>query len=199
MVFLDFYKWSSLGETLLFGLLGVQLLIINFILLKLMKLLFSQQIIESSFKHEMRFLLSTLVLFSISYLISVFRNLAIFYFLSDDDEDHYDDKLHKIWCTSNFNQSVFNIVVFFVSELIPYFVICILNYKNFSQMIKYDNFAESRRRERFMSQIGSAIFDSKDSLSSTGHKSEQDLGSVVYLARNTAEIATTPHSSTNSS
>jgi len=38
---LDHYKWGSLDETILFGLLGVQLLIINFILLRLMKRQFS--------------------------------------------------------------------------------------------------------------------------------------------------------------
>ena len=84
------YRYASIGETTLFGLLGIQLLAINIILLNLMKNLFGSHLLEKNFKHEMRFLISTLILFSISYLVSVLRNIFIFYLLEnelDNDQD----------------------------------------------------------------------------------------------------------------
>ena len=124
---------AAVAETVLFSLLGIQLLVINICLLRLMKRIFGEHVMEKKFKHELRFLISTLVLFSISYLISVFRNLLIFWMLENEVDDS-DEMLHTIWCSSNFDISVFNIICYIISEFIPYIVIFVLNYKNFSKM-----------------------------------------------------------------
>ena len=71
----------------MFGLLGIQLLVVNIILLNLMKNLFGSHLLEKNFKHEMRFLISTLILFSISYLVSVLRNIFIILLLENELDD----------------------------------------------------------------------------------------------------------------
>lgn len=124
---------AAVAESVLFGLLGIQLLVINICLLRLMKRIFGEHVMEKKFKHELRFLISTLVLFSISYLMSVLRNLLIFWMLENEVDDS-DEMLHTIWCSTNFDISVFNICCYIISEYIPYIVIFVLNYKNFNRM-----------------------------------------------------------------
>lgn len=140
----DWYRWASLGETILFSLLGIQLLIIDYVLQKQMNALFSQQTIENSFKHEKRFLISTLVLFSISYLVSVLRNLTIFWMLENEKFGN-DNKLHRIYCSSNFDISSFNVSCYVICELVPYLVVFYLNHCNFRQVRKFDDFSQARR------------------------------------------------------
>ena len=124
---------AAIAETVMFSLLGIQLLVINICLLKLMKRIFGEHVMEKKFKHELRFLISTLIVFSISYLVSVFRNLMIFWMLENEVDDS-DEMLHTIWCSTNFDISVFNIVCYIITEFIPYIVIFVLNYNNFSKM-----------------------------------------------------------------
>ena len=127
------YEDASIAETVMFSLLGIQLLAINLMLLKLMKRIFGEHVMEKNFKHELRFLISTLILFSISYLVSVFRNLLIFWMLENEVDDS-DELLHTIWCSTNFDISAFNIVCYIITEFIPYIVIFVLNFNNFSKM-----------------------------------------------------------------
>ena len=89
------YLWAYIGETILFSLLCIQLIVINLILLRLMKKLFSAHMLEKNFKHEMRFLIVTLILFSISYLATVLKNLAIFWLIENyhDAEGERSQKL----------------------------------------------------------------------------------------------------------
>ena len=117
-----------------------------------MNKLFGATMLENNFKHEKRFLISTLILFSLSYLVSVVRNLAIFYFL-ENEEENTDSRLHEIWCSSNFNISLFNIGCYIVTELIPYLIIFILNFNNFRTIGKQDNFTKSRKKQRFVQQL----------------------------------------------
>ena len=114
----------------MFTLLGIQLLVINMLLLKVMKRIFGEHVMEKKFKHELRFLISTLVLFSISYLVSVFRNLLIFWMLENEVDDS-DEMLHTLWCSTNFDISAFNIVCYIIAEYIPYITIFVLNFNNF--------------------------------------------------------------------
>lgn len=127
------YIWAYMCETILFSLLSIQLIVINLILLRLMKKLFSAHMLEKNFKHEMRFLIWTLVLFSISYLATVLKNIAILWLLENyhDDEGERHQWLSKVFCTSNFNIVMFNIGTYIVTELIPYIVIFLLNYHNY--------------------------------------------------------------------
>ena len=143
----QWYEMSTIGETILFSLLGIQLLIINIKLLRIMKRIFGEHIMEKNFKHELKFLISTLILFSISYLVSVLRNLFIFWMLENEVDDE-EEKIHKIWCSTNFDISVFNIICYIITELIPYIVIFVLNFNNFKQMNRQKEFTESRKRER---------------------------------------------------
>ena len=41
---------------------------------------------------------------------------------------------------------MFNVACYLITELVPYLVIFILNYKNLSQIGKYDEFAEQRMK-----------------------------------------------------
>ena len=124
------YEWAAFGEMFLFFFLGIQLLVINFILLRLMNRIFGAHMLEKNFKHENRFLISTLILFSVSYLVGMGRNLVIFWMIENEEEGN-SNRIHDLWCSSNFEISLFNIGCYTVTELIPYVIIFILNFGNY--------------------------------------------------------------------
>ena len=74
ILFFDQYT-IFLIDVISFLLLAIQLLILNWWLLHLMNQLFGK--IDLKFKSEKRFLISTLIFFSISYLLLVVRNLTL--------------------------------------------------------------------------------------------------------------------------
>ena len=102
---------------------------------------------EISFQHEKRFLFATLVAFSISYMIEVTKNSVMFWAL--DKNDNHDDAKDNWICKSNFNMSLYNIVSWTFTELIPYIVIFSLNYGNFSQMDRQDEYMEEQFKKRY--------------------------------------------------
>lgn len=78
VLLVGFHKVIALCLITMFLLLGVQLLLVNSILLHQLNTLFPNEEEGSRFKREKCFLISTLVLFTISYLLMVVRNVALF-------------------------------------------------------------------------------------------------------------------------
>ena len=81
---------------------------------------------DDTFKKEKRYLLITLVLFSISYLIDVVRN-AVIYSLLKLEASNSEIKVYEFFCSSNFTMSIFNMATYVITELIPYLVLFCLN------------------------------------------------------------------------
>jgi len=76
---------NAIGECIVFTLLGIQLLVVNFLLLKqINKLIGSKEEADKKFAKEKNFLISTLIFFAISYLLFVIRNLIIFTIITTD-------------------------------------------------------------------------------------------------------------------
>ena len=120
------FKYTAINEIIIFLLLGIQLLSVNFILLRRINRLFGAEA-DTKFKEEKRFLMTTLIFFSISYLLTMAKNVLIFDIVAYDD-----DEVATFLCKTNFRQSMVNIVTYFLTEWLPYAIIFILNYKNFS-------------------------------------------------------------------
>lgn len=122
----EFY--GAIGECILFTLLVIQLLVVNFCLLKqINKLLGSKEEADKKFAKEKNFLISTLIFFSISYLMFVIRNIIIYSIMTTDSQG-----FDNFFCDSNFKVVIENICFYTIAILLPYIVIFILNYKNFS-------------------------------------------------------------------
>lgn len=131
-------KYLAISECILFFLLGVQLLVVNFLLLKqINELLGSKEEADKKFATEKRFLISTLVFFSISYLVAMIKNIIIYEIIVTDIE-----KFDHFFCSSNFKEAIINIGYCIIAVLMPYLVIFFLNYKNFSQMDLQDKYIE---------------------------------------------------------
>ena len=109
-----------------------------------MNKLFGKKMAAEKFKKEKRFLLSTLIFFSVSYLTGAVRNMIIILMIRSD-EGH--DALLDIFCPSNFVLSLYNIGCYLITELIPYTIIFILNYQNFSQIDKQDEYMRKHAEE----------------------------------------------------
>lgn len=127
-------------ETVLYALLGIQLLIINCVLLNKVNQL-TPTGSKDKFKSEKRFLIATLIFFSLSYLTSLVRNGIIYTILktSNNDRDN-DNRLYDFFCVDTLRLTIFNIGTFTLTELIPYQIIFCLNYHNFKDMPKADEY-----------------------------------------------------------
>ena len=97
---------------------------------------------DQNFKKEKRFLFVTLISFSVSYMIEVARNTVLFIAL-DEHNGHF-DAVNLIFCNSNFAMSINNICTWAVTELIPYVIIFSLNFGNFSQIDRQDEYMEEQ-------------------------------------------------------
>ena len=82
------------------------------------------------FTQEKYFLISTLVLFSTSYLTSVVRNLILYDGFVDQKTDHESN------CKSSIFYATYSFCSYILTEFIPYIVIFALNFSNFRQIDK---------------------------------------------------------------
>ena len=71
-------------EIILFAILGAQLMAVNCILLKQLNSLFPSTV-QSKFRREKCFLISTLSCFMMSYFVMGFRNLIVFALVTGED------------------------------------------------------------------------------------------------------------------
>lgn len=90
---------------------------------------------SSKFRTEKLFLISTLIFFSVSYLISTVRNIILYVMITDIKEGK-SSKAYDFFCKSNLHMSMFNAATFILTELVPYTVIFWLNFRNFRTIEK---------------------------------------------------------------
>ena len=114
--------WTVLSEMILFSFLGLQLLLINFCLLRLMNQLFG----KDALRKEKNFLIFTVIFFSLSYFLQVSENITTYIMIKNSNSSRFD-----LFCRSNFFVSLINILVFVTTEWLPYMIIFVLNYRNF--------------------------------------------------------------------
>ena len=122
-------EYAALLDFISFSLLGIQLLILNVLLLRQMNSLFG----KNRFMKEKSFLICTLVFFSISYLMSVGKNVLL-YMAYKNTLDTATQRINQWFCHSNFRLSVFNVTLFMITEWLPYIIIFALNLRNFRQI-----------------------------------------------------------------
>ena len=122
-------QYAALLDFISFSLLGIQLLILNVLLLNQMNSLFG----KNRFMKEKSFLICTLVFFSISYLMSVGKNVLV-YMAYKNTQDNATQRINQWFCHSNFRLSVFNVTLFMITEWLPYIIIFALNLRNFRQI-----------------------------------------------------------------
>ena len=87
LVFLIYVQQQTnllLLDAIIFFTLAVQLLFLNFKLLKTMRKMFGQEYAENNFKHERRFLMLTMVSFSMSYLCISLKSAAGYILLNEN-------------------------------------------------------------------------------------------------------------------
>ena len=97
-----------------------------------MKSIFGEKMADLNFKKEKQFLMVTLISFSGSYMVEVIRNTLNFLIL--DENDNGFEAVNTLLCKSNFTMSMYNIITWTITELIPYIIIFSLNFGNFLQM-----------------------------------------------------------------
>ena len=85
---------------------------------------------HNQFKAEKCFLISTLIIFSISYLSSVVRNAILLNTIMEDMRGQQDE------CLTNFAYACWTLCTYTLTEFFPYVVIVSLNFRNFRQMAK---------------------------------------------------------------
>ena len=110
---------------------------VNVVLLKQLNTLFPSNL-HSKFRREKCFLFSTLGFFTSSYLIMVTRNSLIFSMIVGDSAD--EDKLGMWLCETNFRMALFNAMCDILTELIPYCIIFVLNFNNFREIDKHEQY-----------------------------------------------------------
>lgn len=69
-------------------LLSIQLMIVNYILMKQLNTLFPTKEASRKFRREKCFLISTLVVFTISYIVVVLRNIFFFKLITGGDDNN---------------------------------------------------------------------------------------------------------------
>ena len=107
---------------------------------------FGERMKDGTFKKEKRYLFTTLISFSISYLVDVSRNGAIFAILLNTNNTDTTKKLKAqiFFCENNLNMSAFNAITFIIVELTPYMIIFCLNHSNFRKAGKKDKYTADR-------------------------------------------------------
>ena len=122
-------------EIALFILLGVQLITVNCVLLKQLNTLFPSSV-QSNFRREKFFLMSTLAFFTFSYFVMVLRNILIFSMITGGVGA--EDKVGLWLCKTNFRMALFNAICDIFTELTPYCIIFVLNFNNFREIEKHE-------------------------------------------------------------
>ena len=157
----------------LYALLGAQLLIVNFILLHQLNTLFpTEEQGRSKFRREKCFLISTLVFFSISYILVVLRNSILFSMMTGGQS-----AVGNWLCESNFKLSVWNIIMATFTELLPYSIIFVLNIKNFRQIKRHEKILDQSRHK---SHMEAGLLNSTDTLSDS-KRSRSDSNATRYV------------------
>ena len=95
LLIINNHKAIVIDEIVLFCLLGIQLMVINCILMKQLKTLFDGQM-QDHIKSEKRFLISTLTFFSLSYFIGIIKNILIFNVI--ETYNTVDNRLQSYFC-----------------------------------------------------------------------------------------------------
>ena len=111
-----------LMEAVMFSLQAVGLLIINAQLHMTISGIFGQ----AQFQRERRFLKCTLITFTMSYCIAFGRTFAIYTMI-------HNPSIHlKAWmCRNNFTVNLINFLTYIGIDIIPFFTIFFLHWKNF--------------------------------------------------------------------
>ena len=113
--------------------------------------IFGEEKVRKNFQHEKRFLLCTLIIFSISYLVCVLRNLIEWMVLQPQiSATQIDDYI----CQSNSSLTLFYAISYFVTDLLPYVCIFYLNWKNFRLIDKQDAYLQEQEN-RIISELSS--------------------------------------------
>ena len=141
---------------------------------------------ERKFKKEKRFLLVTLIMFSISYILTLARNAIVFQLTTTQGVG----KLGDFFCTSNFRQSMVNIITFLITEWLPYLVIFILNYKNFNTMDEQDKFMKKkyddelkRQKKKAAKEINIELSEDSSDMENSDDEASQYRETVVVFDR----------------
>lgn len=125
----SYYEMAYLVDFSSFLLLGVQLLILNVLLLRLIK-----QVVErtnNELEREKNFLICTLIVFSISYLLSSIKGVLLYYLVAREK-----DEWTNWFCNSTTHLSIFNLIFYLIVEWMPFMIVFILNFKNFNAIIE---------------------------------------------------------------
>ena len=85
IMFIGLVKIVAIFLITVICLLSIQLMIVNYILMKQLNTLFPTKEASRKFRREKCFLISTLVLFTISYIIVVLRNIFFFNLITGGD------------------------------------------------------------------------------------------------------------------
>ena len=142
------------------------------------------------FKSEKRFLMSTLFFFSLSYLTTLVRNVIVITILRHKERaDIESHRLVEFFCVSNIRLSLFNIGTFTLTELIPYWIIFFLNFRNFRQMDKADQYLKEKK-DKTLQRIAQEITAVKRARRNTSSKENFDPSSQILSAQESFEEGT---------
>ena len=130
----------ALYDVVLYILLSIQLMTINFILVHKVNKIFKDQD-KAKFAKEKFFLTVTLLVFSFSYALSTTRSIILYMIFTNGSEA---PRLFYTFCKSLDALTALNFACFTITELIPYCTIFILNWRNFRQIKRANSFFKSR-------------------------------------------------------
>ena len=97
----------------------------------------------AQFSRERRFLKFTLITFTLSYCVAVGRSFAIYTMI------HLSTFQIKVWmCKNNFTVNLINFLSFICIDIIPYFTIFFLHWKNFRYEEQRETIDESIENDK---------------------------------------------------
>ena len=113
-------------DTIVYSIIALKLLYLNFSLLKTIRHMFGNNYAENNFKHERRFLLVTVFFFSMAYFLLALQSLIGTLFLYTDGK-----KFMKIVCSQGTENIVFTLINVLIVDQIPFAAIFTLHWINF--------------------------------------------------------------------
>ena len=116
-------------NAIIFLLLAIQLLVLNIRLVRTMRLMFGESYAEANFKNERRFLMTTVVAFSVSYFFISAKSIIGYFFLSI----HSQYNRAQYICRNNMHVDIFNVCCFLVIDFFPFIAIYCLHLANFKK------------------------------------------------------------------
>ena len=121
----------------------MQLLVLNFMLIRRIRKMFGQDYAENNFKNERRFLMVTMFFFSVGYLLISVRSLVGYILFSDINENW---SLEHI-CGHNYEVVLFNILSIFFVYILPFTAIFSLHFVNFKKEAKKQAMIEKVKQQ----------------------------------------------------